>query len=111
MAHSKGQRHGTGVWAMKAVQLREGASNHQSDVILLFAAAAELLDGADNVLKEGLHRKSRIAFKCLDQMGLTELFSVRVRRFGHSIGVEDERITWSKFPLPQSRTATLQIIP
>ena len=42
------------VRATKAVQLREGASNHQSDVILLFAAAAELLDGADNVLKEGL---------------------------------------------------------
>src|ERR1035437_10006219 len=43
------------------IRLRQGARNHQGDVILLFATAAELLHRLNNCLEKWSHGKVKIA--------------------------------------------------
>src|ERR1039457_2058544 len=78
------------------IRLRQGARNHQGDVILLFATAAELLHRLNNCLEKWSHGKVKIAPKGRQQMGLAELFPIGVCGFGNPIRVEHQHVTWSK---------------
>src|SRR5690348_1225510 len=84
------------VGGRRGVQLSEATRNHQCDVVLLLAAAAELLDRANDCLEKGFHRKRRMPSKGVQQMGLTKLFPIGVCGFGDSIRIEYQRVTSSK---------------
>src|ERR1035437_9875281 len=60
------------------IRLRQGARNHQGDVILLFATAAELLHRLNNCLEKWSHGKVKIATKGRQQTGLAKLFPIGV---------------------------------
>src|SRR5271166_5204122 len=82
-----------------AVRLGAGARDHQCDVILLFATAAELLDRLNHRLQKRFYWKVRLALQGGEQTGCPKLLTVRVLGLGDSIGVEYQCITWSKLDL------------
>src|ERR1700687_4027937 len=84
------------VWATTRINLCKGPRNHQCDVILLFASAAELLDRPNHCLEKGYCWKVRMALEGVEQTRRAKFFPIRVLGLGDSIGVEHQRVTCSK---------------
>src|ERR1700722_15915323 len=84
------------VLGYNADQLFTGLRNHQCDVILLFASAAELPDRPNHGLEKEYRWKVRMAADGVEQTRRAKFFPIRVLGLGDSIGVEHQRVTCSK---------------